>query len=266
MSVETFNGSIEISGWDQNTVDISGTKYGPTQAAADDLQIDTDHSPDAVSVRVVRPSTPRNRLGARFVIKIPRGALLDRITASNGSIHVTDGSGPARLKTSNGSIQVQDLNGNLDAQTSNSSVELADVMGDAIVHTSNGRIRAERVKGALDATTSNSSVHANIERADRPVRIETSNGSVELSLPQGFSRDARVTTNNSSITLRLAAPANAHVVARTSNSSISSDFEMAMRGEIGKNSVDATIGSGGPLIELNTSNGGIRLVRGGAGM
>src|ERR1039458_9555693 len=36
-SVEGFNGSVEISGWDQDSVDISGTKYGPTQEAEDSL-------------------------------------------------------------------------------------------------------------------------------------------------------------------------------------------------------------------------------------
>jgi len=266
VSVETFNGSIEISGWDQNTIDISCTKYGPTQSAADDLRVETDHTPDAVSVRVVRPSAPRNHLGARFVIKLPRGALLDRLTASNGSIRTSDGVGPARFRTSNGSIEVKGLRGALDAQTSNAAIELTDVAGDATLHTSNGRIRTANLKGALDATTSNGGVHAEVDRADRPVRIESSNGSVELTLPDGFSRDVRVSTSNSGITLRLPSSSHAHILARTSNSSISSDFDLNMRGEISKNSIDGTIGSGGPLIDLNTSNGGIRLVRGAAGI
>src|SRR5207249_442335 len=30
VEVESFNGSVEISGWDQNTIDISGTKYANT--------------------------------------------------------------------------------------------------------------------------------------------------------------------------------------------------------------------------------------------
>ena len=39
LSVETFNGAVEVSGWDQNTVDISGTTQGPTQQDADDLEV-----------------------------------------------------------------------------------------------------------------------------------------------------------------------------------------------------------------------------------
>ena len=124
--VETFNGSVEVSGWDQETVDISGSKYGPTQEAADALKVAIDNSPDSVSIRVTRPSDRRGNMGARFVIKIPRAAYVDRIFTSNGSIRTQDGSGPARLRTSNAEIRVQALRGSLDAQTSNSSVELID--------------------------------------------------------------------------------------------------------------------------------------------
>lgn len=259
--VETFNGSVEISGWDQNTVDISGTKYGPSQRAADDLKVSIDNSLDSVSIRVLRPSERRNNQGARLVIKIPRNALLDRITSSNGAIRTTDGSGPARLRTSNGPIHVNGLRGSLDVQTSNGPVELLGVDGDVVAHTSNGRIHAERLNGTLEATTSNSGVHAELTRPDRPIRVETSNGPVELTLPDGFSRDVRVNTNNSGITLHLPAVLNARVVARTSNSSISTDFDVRMQGEFSKNHMDATIGSGGALLDLSTSNGNIRLLK-----
>jgi DUF4097 and DUF4098 domain-containing protein YvlB len=261
LSVETFNGSVEVSGWDQNTVDISGTKYGPTQRAADDLKVNIDNSRDAVSIRVLRPSERRNNQGARFVIKVPRSALLDRITTSNGAIRTTGGSGPVRFRTSNGPIHVAGLRGSLDAQTSNGAVELLDVDGDVVAHTSNGHIRAERLNGTLEATTSNSGVHAELIRSDRPIRVETSNGPVELTLPDGFSRDVRVNTNNNSITLHLPVVLNARVLARTSNSSISTDFDVRMQGEFSKNHMDATIGSGGALLDLSTSNGSIRLMR-----
>ena len=76
VSIDTYNGSVEISGWDEDTVDISGTKYGPTQSAADDLRVDIDHHPDGVTIRVEKPFERRNNQGARFVIKVPRGARL----------------------------------------------------------------------------------------------------------------------------------------------------------------------------------------------
>ena len=263
LSVETFNGSVEVSGWNQETVDISGAKYGPTQEAADALKVGIDNSPDSVSIRVMRPSDRHGSMGARFVIKIPRTAYVDRIFTSNGSIRTLDGSGPARLRTSNAQIRVEALRGSLDAQTSNGSVELIDIDGDAKAHTSNGRLRAEGLRGGLEADTSNGSVNARLEQvpAGRPVRLETTNSSVELSLPANFANDIRVSTSNSGITLHMPYQVNAQVVARTTNSSISSDFEVKMQGEFSKNRLEGVIGNGGPLIDLSTSNGSIRLLK-----
>jgi DUF4097 and DUF4098 domain-containing protein YvlB len=262
LSLETFNGSIEVSGWDQNNIDISGTKSGPSQQAANDLPVSIDHTPEAVSIRVVRPSERRNHQGARFVLKVPRAAILERLTTSNGAIRTTDGAGPSRFHTSNGTIHVQGLHGNLDAQTSNGPVELLDIEGDVVAHTSNGRVRAERLRGTLEATSSNGSIVADLLRADRAVRLETSNSSVDLSLPPDYSRDVRATTSNGGITVRLPSTLSARVVARTSNSNITSDFDLQMRGEVSKHHVDALIGGGGgPLIDLSTSNGGIRLAK-----
>jgi hypothetical protein len=261
LEVETFNGSVDVSDWDQNTVDISATKYGPTQAEADDLKVEITNSPDAISIRVPRPSMRRNNQGAKFVIKVPHNALLSRITTSNGSIRTMDGTGPAHLRTSNSSIHVSALAGSLVAETSNGNVELEGVEGDATVHTSNSHIHADRINGSLEAVTTNGSVQSVIQRADRSVRVETSNSGVELSLPQHFSGDVRVNTSNGGITLRMPEATNARVQARTSNASITSEFDVRTRGNISRNQLDAVIGSGGPLFDLSTSNSGIRLLR-----
>jgi len=261
LSVDSFNGGVEISAWDENTIDISGTKYAPTSDQADAMKVDVDHTSEAVSVRAERQYEWRGNHGVRFAIKVPRGAVLDRIVTSNGSIHVSDASGPARLKSSNGSIRVEKFRGSLDAQTSNAAVELDGVEGDATVHSSNGHIRAEGIRGSLEADTSNNGITAILERGDRPVRVETRNGGIDLTLPAGFTGGVRAHTNNSGITLRMEDPVNARVTARTSNSSVTSDFDARMHGELRKNEIDGEIGNGGMLLDLSTSNGPIRLLR-----
>jgi hypothetical protein len=260
-SLETFNGSVEISGWDQDTVDISGTKYGPSQTAADGLRVDIDHHPDGVTIRVQRPVERRNNTGARFVIKVPRGAHLERITASNGAIRTDDGIGPARLKTSNGTIHVEDLKGSLDAETSNGRVELVNITGDVVAHTSNGRIETDGVVGSLDASTSNGGIRGAVSRGSRDVRAQTSNGPIELTLPTDFDAEVHAHTSNNGITLRLPAAINAQVTAHTSNSSIDSEFEVRTQGPLSRHDLDGVIGAGGPLLDLSTSNGGIRLLK-----
>lgn len=261
LQVESFNGAVEISTWDQNEVDISGTKWGPTAAAADALRIDIDHTPNTVSVRAARPIEPRNHLGARFAIKVPKQAVIDRIVTTNGRIRCQDGNGPSVFRTSNGSIQVESLHGSLNAQTSNGPVDLLDVDGDATVRTTNGHVRTERLRGTLDASTRNGSITAEVTHPGVDVRAETSNGSVDLKLADGAANGVKARTSNGSITVRLPTQAAVHVVADTSNSTIRSDFEMKMRGEMNRHHLEGDIGPGGPLVELKTSNGSIRLLK-----
>jgi DUF4097 and DUF4098 domain-containing protein YvlB len=261
VSVETFNGGVEVSAWDQNTVDISGEKWGPTQSAADALRIDTDHAPNAVSVRAVRPVELGGNRGARFAIKVPRGAVLDRVATSNGRITVEEGVGPAVIRTSNGSVRVKNFHGGISVQTSNAAVDLADVEGEATVRTSNGHIRAEDIRGGLDASTRNGPINVRISRAGAAVRAESSNGPIDLAIPEVPSGGVRAHTSNGGITLRLPAQAAARVIADTSNSTIRSDFDLPMSEGRRQHHMEGNIGAGGPLVDLTTSNGGIRLVK-----
>jgi Putative adhesin len=261
VSVETFNGSIEISAWDQDTVDISGTKYGPSQEAADTLRIDADHTPASVFVHAVRSVERRNNQGAKFVVKVPRTAILERLTTTNGAIRTQDGIGPAHFRTTNGSIRVESFRGSLDAQTSNGPIDLIDVESDVTAHTTNGRVHAERLRGSLDAATSNGSVSGEIDRVDRDIRVSTSNGGVDLHFPSGLSQDVRARTSNGGITLHLPRQINARVVASTTNSSVHSEFDVTVQGGFSRNHLEGAIGSGGPLIDLSTTNGSIRLVK-----
>src|SRR5260370_14324887 len=166
LAVDGFNGSVEVSVWDQETVDISGTKYARSQEQTADLKIEVDHSPDSVSIRAVRPSMRQGNYGAKFAIKVPHGVVLDHLTTSNGAIRTSDGVGPARLKTSDGHVEVSRLKAPLNAETSNGPVELQDIDGTADLHTSNGHIRAKGIRGSLDATTPTSSIPVPLEKAD----------------------------------------------------------------------------------------------------
>ncbi len=261
LTVETFNGAVDISGWDQDTVDISGTKYGPSQQEADNLKVEIENGADGVSIRVPRPTDRRNNQGARLTIKIPRNAVLDRVTTSNSSIHLEDGAGPAHLRTSNGAIHVSNFHGELGTETSNGPIELERVDGDVRAHTSNGHIRAERINGSVEAESRNGGVNIDVTSTDKSIRIDTSNNSVELTLPPKFSSSVHAQTNNSSITIRMSAGTNARISARTSNASIDTDFEVRAQGELSRNRLEGVIGNGGPLIDLATSNGSIHLLK-----
>jgi DUF4097 and DUF4098 domain-containing protein YvlB len=260
VALENLNGSVEISSWEKDSVEINGTKYANSEQSLKELRIDVSSTPAVLQVRTVPAMRFRNS-GARYTIRVPRRVQLDRIVSSNGSIRVEDVEGPANLHSSNGTIRIWRLKGPLDAQTTNGSIEATNQNGSANLHTSNGGIRVEIEKGSLQASTSNGSITARLMQpdAEQPVRLESSNGHIELSMDAV--RDVHASTSNSSIVVHLPDAVNARVRARTSNSSIQTDFEVLTRGMIDKHSLEGTLGTGGPLIDLSTSNGSIKLLK-----
>lgn len=260
LSVENINGGIEISTWEKNEVEINGTRYAATEQALKDMRIEINAAADSVQIRTVPAYSFRNG-GARYSIRVPRRAQLERIVSSNGSIKVFDIDGRVNLKTSNGAIRASGVNGELEARTSNGSIEATEQAGNATLQTSNGRIRAELTKGTLEATTSNGSMDIRLAGADteRPVRLESSNGHIEVTMDTV--RDIRASTSNSAITLRLPESAGARVRARTSNSSINTDFQELAQAIDNKKSLNGVLGGGGPLVDLSTTNGQIRVLR-----
>ncbi len=262
VSVESFNGSIEVVGWDQNSVEVNGTKYASRKQALDDIKIDVDATGGAVHVRAARPSDIFHNMGVRFSIRVPRKAVLELISTSNGKLDVNDVEGNAKLRTSNGSIRLVRVKGNVEARTSNGSIDAQDVDGDAIFHTSNGSIRAETKGGSFDGSTSNGRITARLRDSASawPVRVKSSNGRIELTLDGKALPDVHASTSNSSILLRMPAEANARVRAHTSrHSSVSSEFDGLRVDSDRKWELDGQIGRGGPVVDVETSNGSIKI-------
>src|SRR5271170_4773691 len=55
VQVDNFNGSVEIAGWDKNTVDIDSTKYANSEDRMRQIKIDVSPSPGSVAIRTTRP-------------------------------------------------------------------------------------------------------------------------------------------------------------------------------------------------------------------
>ena len=203
-SLENFNGSVEVTGWDQNTVDVAGTKYAESQQLLNSMRIEVSNSGNAVRVKTTRPSNHGN-MGAKYVIRVPRRTELENVESSNGSLRVEDVEGNARLATSNGSVHLAKLRGNVEAHSSNGSVEVNTANGRMSLRTSNGSVHAENVEGAFDAETSNGGVHVHLRQAESgsPIKLATSNGAIELQLDAPRQNDVGASTSNGGITVRL---------------------------------------------------------------
>ncbi len=265
LSVENSNGEIEIAGWDEPGIEVTGTRYASTQDMLDSVKVEIHESSGVAEIRTVHPTTFHGNQGARYFIRAPKNTVVDRIVSSNGAVRVHDMTSSARVHTSNGAIRLENVTGGADAETSNGAIELDSVGGRLNLHTSNGRIRAEEISGACEAETSNGPVTLRFRNGpDGPTRVHTSNGAVEVSMAKSPKNGVRVETSNGSIALELPGDVSARVNAETSGSSISSDFDVPSV-DREKHHLEGNIGAGGPLIELSTHNGGIHLRKGLAG-
>jgi DUF4097 and DUF4098 domain-containing protein YvlB len=269
LAIDTQNGGIDISTWDRDEIEINGTKNAATEELLKSLKIDISATPNSVRVRVDKPSAFQGNCGVRFAIRVPKKLELEKIKSSNGGIQVNGVEGPADLQTSNGRIEAVRMAGKLTVQTSNGSIDLSGHKGSVQARTSNGKISGDIAKGWLDAHTSNGGIDVQLDEVDsqEPLRMETSNGNITVSLKAAHAMKAR--TSNSGITVKLPEKIDAVLRARTSNSRVETDFvDMDKRGD-GSNdddekkhkSLDAKIGAGGPVIDLSTSNGNIRILK-----
>ena len=261
VEVESFNGTVEVIGWDSDSVQIRGTKHASRQEMLKEITIDAKNSPTDVRVRALHPS-PNCNCGVTMTVKVPRKTKLDNVTTSNASLRVESIDGRARVRTSNGGVRLYDLNGDVEATTSNGGIEAEKVTGQAVLRTSNGRIRGDSFHGGLEAVTNNSSIDVTVSEADpaRPIILSSSNGGVTLNLLTWKGNEIRATTSNASVNLFLPASINARLKASTSNGSIHTDYEVTSS-NFSKTSLDGRIGQGGAPITAQTSNGNIRIAK-----
>jgi DUF4097 and DUF4098 domain-containing protein YvlB len=244
LTVNNQNGSIEIAGWDQNTLDISATRYAETQQVLDQLKIDVANGADGVHIRTIVPQDSENA-GVKYIIKVPRRAELAEIRSTNGAIRVNDVEGSASLHTSNGSVHASKTRGKLQIDTSNGAVAVQNIDGDTDVHTSNGSVRADLEESRGGAIT-----------------LITTNGSVDLKLGAVTQGEVKAATSNGSITVRIPAVAGAHVKAETSgHSRVSTDFDVRKEGENSPSRLEGIVGAGGPQLNLTTTQGSIRILK-----
>ncbi|HLJ45990.1 MAG TPA: DUF4097 family beta strand repeat-containing protein [Bryobacteraceae bacterium] len=264
-SLDGFNGTVEISGWDQNTVEITGTKFADSHDVLNAIRVEVSSTGNSVTVHTEHPEFHHfGRAGTTYVVHVPRRTELEQIHSSNGALRVDSIDGNCTLHTSNGSIQIHDVHGNVNGSSSNGLLDLARVDGRMTLHTSNGGIHGDEVSGGIEGRTSNGSIRLRLRESQTgdPIRLVTSNGSVELEMNSPRTNDVIASSSNGSITVRMPESAAANLSAHTSgHNRVVTDFDVRVHGTISKSRLDGVIGNGGPRMELTTSNGGIRLLK-----
>lgn len=133
------------------------------------------------------------------------------------------------------------IGGNVEADTSNGDVTIQDVEGLVYADTSNSDILIRNVQGVLEA--------------------ETSNGSIVTDIPAMPADKVRIKASNGPITLYVSDRVNARIKMKTSNGRILINHPRIPPRTASRKTFEGTIGNGGNLLSVKTSNNTITLER-----
>jgi hypothetical protein len=201
-----MNGGVSVKGWDQGGVLVRAKVEGNAddEATATNIvaQVRIDFSAGQVSAS---GPAQANRQGwsVSYEIFVPR-------------------QGDLTLKAHNGGISISDVRGNIQFDTMNGGVNLKRLAGTVEGKTMNGGLQIELAGSRWDGTK---------------LDARTTNGGVNISMPENYS---------------------AHFETSTVNGSLNLGIPVTVHGEISK-SVTTEIGGGGPTIHVETMNGGVNV-------
>jgi DUF4097 and DUF4098 domain-containing protein YvlB len=102
-----------------------------------------------------------------------------------------------------------------------------------------------------------------VATTEGPVDARTGNGDIDVRMTALRAKDdMQFSTGSGEVRVTLPASFNGELDASTGNGEVQSDFDLKVRGALSPHRVRATIGSGGPLLRLNSGNGRLELLKG----
>jgi hypothetical protein len=202
------NGGISVRGWDRAEIQVRAkvTANADTQQEADAIAAGVRVLTEGGRLRSEGPATDgRGGWSVSFEVMAP---------AQHG----------LTLRTKNGGISVTGVHADIDMETVNGGITLAGVNGEVRGRTNNGGVQIDLSGDGW---------------IGQGLDVQTHNGGVRLSVPDGYS---------------------AHLEAGTTNGGVRCDFPLTVQGTLGKD-LSADLGRGGVPLKIRTVNGGVSIVR-----
>jgi len=186
VSLENVNGSIRITGYSGNVVNVTAHKSAGKQEYLDELKVEIDAAADYVRIETRHPERKGSWFSwggdtsgsVSYELEVPADTELDAIETVNGDVVIDTVSGNVKASTVNGTLKVSDLAADVNLETVNGGVEAR------FAHLGAGqRVNAEAVNGAITL----------VLPADASARVEaeTVNGGIDgddfgLKVEKGF--------------------------------------------------------------------------------
>ena len=267
LDVDTGSGAIHVRSGSVDEVTVTGKIkvnrrfFGAKRADADEL------------VQAVKANPPIEIADGRLRVGYFDDRSLSKKVSVSYDIVVPAGT-EVVAETGSGSITVIDISAPVAVHAGSGSVTLENISGSAKARTGSGSITADGVGGAFNGSTGSGSITL-LQTAPGDVVVSTGSGSSELKGVVG-SVDAsagsgRITVegrqtgdwklNSGSGSVRVTLPEDAafELDAESSSGGIDIDHPLTVQGHISKKHIRGQVRGGGPLLQIDTGSGGIRI-------
>jgi len=125
--------------------------------------------------------------------------------------------------------------------------------------TTNGSVVGRNLASVVEATTTNGNVDVSTSEW---VSATTTNGRIRVSMGGAkWTGELKVRTTNGSVEVTMPASAEFRVEAATTNGGIQTDFPVTVQGSFSSKELSGTVGGGGRELKVATTNGTIRLMK-----
>jgi hypothetical protein len=202
---------------------------------------------DATIADVTVVAGPRDDVAVEIVQRAPTAADLARF--------------PARLDLNDGRLRisaVQDGDGRDPRLKSSIAIKSPAALRLDALRVFEGRVRLEGVLADCDVDVRRGAIEA--DRVGGRVRLETGLGDIDVTIATLSPGGMRLRTFNGAVRVRLARlPENARILALTFNGTITSAVPLTMKDRFGPRFGEATIGSGEPVMSIDTVKGDITI-------
>jgi len=183
LELQNVNGSVQITGWDRDAVEVRAVKRTQRDAAElDRVQISVSPTMGRVAIETRYPADEGVEVFVEYTIRVPRHAQLREVNTVNGTVRVSGVDSSGNLRSVNGNVELLDSSGAFSARTTNGDLRLElrnlDSAGPFSAETVNGSILLALGPGAgasLEVRTMNGDF-----RSDLPVSVLGASGSREF--------------------------------------------------------------------------------------
>ena len=253
VSIENIAGSVVVTGWDHEMVEVRGTLGRGVQ----ELLTEGGRGKVEIEVELVRNS----RYGdAQLAVRVPRGSTLVVQTVSaditvagvEGELDLSAVSGNVEVEGAREALSAETVSGKIKVKSAAGRVEVESVSGQVVVGGASGRVAASSVSG-----------HVKVQGdAMSQVSVESVSGQVELSGSLAARGEIEMSSHSGNITLRLPMSTSARFSVETYSGNIDNELgPPAQRvGRFGpQKELEFTMGGGSGRVEIETFSGNVDL-------